>query len=126
MSTFACLQDEKSKLNPNEMVKQLQSRDTCSISVSKPKPLPLPPTASSSPALLVLHRRAPAAAALPSLHQNLCWVERGRRLRLWLHLPSDWKGQEENANFILVVDGIQSPHLFMGAALQCCCCAALA
>lgn len=76
MSTFACLQDEKSQLNPNEMVKQPQSRDTCSISASKPKPLPLPPAASSSPALRVLHRRAPAAASLPSLHPNLCWVER--------------------------------------------------
>lgn len=111
MSTFACLQDEKSQLNPNEMVKQPQSRDTCSISASKPKPLPLPPAASSSPAL-------PAP--------KLVLGGEGRRLRLWLHLQSGWKGQEENANFILVLDGIQSPHLFTGAALQCCCCAALA
>lgn len=39
---------------------------------------------------------------------------------------SSWKGQEEKANFVLLVDSIYNPHLCMESALQWYCYAVLA
>lgn len=39
---------------------------------------------------------------------------------------SSWKGQEEKANFVLLVDSIYNPHLFVESALKWYCDAVLA
>lgn len=31
---------------------------------------------------------------------------------------ASWKGQEEKANFVLRMDGVYNPHLFMESALK--------